>query len=312
MAMAKQLEQFKKEFQAINNKALEYIRTLTQFETSNNNARAFIAEGAIEIGLRVQKIKNTGFQGKTLKDFMGDPAVKKAVAEIDAMVNRRETELGKMIQLKGKGLELIKSSQKLGGEMQAEIASRKKQLSTKLGIGNKSLPGMIAELEKLRKALSDKGALYELKDMLDNLDRPGEWKEKRDDAVETELGKTKDAAISSQQRALLKQALDQRHLATMLARVTKLKGDFDTAAKLAAVAKKSNKPSELKKAKTDAAAAVKNLVTTVEPLEKAVKDPFVSSQVRNSKDASSIIDKVQKMVAMRDAAVKQLKIVAAL
>lgn len=310
--MAKQLEQFKKEFQVIENKALEYVRTLTQFETSNNNARAFIAEGAIEIGLRVQKIKNTGFQGKTLKDFLGDPVVKKAAAEIDAMVNRRETELAKMLQLKAKGLELIKSSQKLGGEMQAEINNRKKQLSTKLGIGNKSLPGMITELEKLRNALNEKGALYELKDMLDNLDQPGEWKEKRDDAIDRELGKTKDAAISSQQRAMLKQALDQRHLTTMFARVTKLKGDFDTAAKLAAEAKKNNKAAELKKAKVDAATAAKNLVTTVEPFEKAVKDPFVSSQIRNSKDGSSITDKVQKMVMMRDAAVKQAKVVAAL
>lgn len=310
--MAKQLEQFKKEFQVIENKALEYVRTLTQFETSNNNARAFIAEGAIEIGLRVQKIKNTGFQGKTLKDFLGDPAVKKAAAEIDAMVNRRETELAKMLQLKAKGLELIKSSQKLGGEMQAEINNRKKQLSTKLGIGNKSLPGMITELEKLRNALNEKGALYELKDMLDNLDQPGEWKEKRDDAIDRELGKTKDAAISSQQRAMLKQALDLRHLTTMLARVTKLKSDFDTAAKLAAEAKKSNKAPELKKAKADAATAAKNIVAAVEPLEKAVNDPFVSSQVRNSKDGGSITDKVQKMVMMRDAAVKQAKVVAAL
>lgn len=310
--MAKKLEEFKKEFQTLENKALEHVRTLTQFETSNNNARAFIAEGADELARSVQKIKDTGFKGKELKDFLGDSGVKKAVAEIDSMANRREAELGKMHQLKPKAVAVIQASAKLTTEMRNEIASRKKQLTTKLGIGNKSLPGMIAELEKLAKARDDKGAFSELQDMLNDLDQPGEWKTKRDDAINDALAKTKDAAISDNQRALMKQALDLRHLTTVHARSRKLFGDFAAAAKLAKEAKKGNKAAELKKAKADAVTAAKNLVVTVEPLEKAIKDPFISKRVKDSSSGSKITQLVGEMISMRDTAAKEVKVVAAL
>ena len=71
-AMAKTLENFKKEYQGLEEKALKYIHSFGQFETSNNNARSFINSGAVELGLRVQVLKDKGATGTKIEDFIGD------------------------------------------------------------------------------------------------------------------------------------------------------------------------------------------------------------------------------------------------
>jgi hypothetical protein len=74
-----------------------------------------------ELGLRIQQLKSEGATGKALKEFASDPEVKKMVAS-------------------------------------DEIASRKKQVSTKIGTGNKSL----ADMQKLHAELAKYGDDHEL------------------------------------------------------------------------------------------------------------------------------------------------------
>jgi hypothetical protein len=71
--------------------------------------------------LRIQQLKSEGATGKALKEFASDPEVKKMVAS-------------------------------------DEIASRKKQVSTKIGTGNKSL----ADMQKLHAELAKYGDDHEL------------------------------------------------------------------------------------------------------------------------------------------------------
>lgn len=309
-AMAKTLENFKKEYQGLEEKALKYIHGFGQFETSNNNARSFINSGAVELGLRVQVLKDKGATGTKIEDFIGDKEVKTGLGEIDAMVNRRESELEKMLQQKTKAEDVIQSAKKLQGELQKEIAARKKQLTTKLGIGNKSLPGMVVELEKLAKALASGGVFDKLDDAVQALDEPGEWESLRDLQIKLALSKTKNAAINENQRVMLKQLMDARHVATVLGSVKALAQEFAAAGKLAKAAKQGKKTSDLKRYKADAASAAKKVVAAVAPLETAVNDGWVAPQLREANAKALTV--VPQMITIRDSVLRESLVIAAL
>ena len=206
MAMPKTLEVFKKEYDAIKK---EFDACDEQTDNSGHvrgHHDAMIEQGARVIGDRVRELRQAGKHGATVDDFKTDSEVKQALAEIDLHLKGIDQELARMRALSANSWhKTLTRYTTLEKDLVAEIAARKKQLSTKVGLGNKSLPDM----EKLLRDLKNPTGMYkQFKLMRDYttttpaFKNPDTYRKDRDRYLATELAKSKDKATSEAQAEL--------------------------------------------------------------------------------------------------------------
>src|SRR5271156_3269740 len=129
--MAKQLEQFKKNFEAIKHTLTAGELEVTKEKTNRGPLDTQLEQHAKEIGRRVHVLRQAGKAGTKIDDFKSDAEVKKLLDDIDhgltqiGAVNQRVKTLET-----GEWQTLNTNYTKLVTDLTAEIAARKKELST--------------------------------------------------------------------------------------------------------------------------------------------------------------------------------------
>jgi hypothetical protein len=213
--MAKQLEQFKKDLDEIKKSLASGEDEITKSKTDRGHLDKLIEEHTKEIGRRVREHRRKGKAGTTIADFKDENDVKALLAGIDKHLAQMEV-INKRIKTHeiGDWAKIYTKYETLKKELPAEIAARKKELSTKLGLGNKSLP----EMEKLIPVVNDAGLIKRVnilakysqhaKKLMDiNIN-----KTRVADQLKIELAKSNDLALTEDQEEMFNSLLSDRNL----------------------------------------------------------------------------------------------------
>jgi hypothetical protein len=306
--MAKQYEEFKKTFDQIKKKIDNVAEEIKKNEKFVAQTSGVIQEGVKELGLRIQQLKDIGQTGTSIKDFEGDGEVKKMLASIDGFMNGLEKELKRIAGVhEGESKKTRQAFWDLKKDLAAEIAKRKKAVSTKLGTGNKSLPDM----EKLLKEMD------KYKDVAPfvNVDvfQPEEIAQHRKElkfSIEDQIKSAKDVKLSAQQKMLDEQALNLRNLALNVGRAKTLS---EAVVKLCADAKKAvdeRNQQALMAAKAEIPKPLKELGELADIGERALKDEWIRSKINASKDKAKILGGIKAIADHKNTAANAVKQVA--
>jgi hypothetical protein len=215
MKMAKQLEQFKKELEEIKKSLSSGEDEITKTTTDRIHLDKLIEEHTKEIGRRVREHRRKGKAGTTIADFKDENDVKPLLAGIDKhLAQMEQINMRVKTHASGDWAKLGQQYVSLKKELPAEIAARKKELSTKLGLGNKSAP----EMEKLLPVVNDAGLskrvakLAKYSQLYKNLLDINTNKTRVADQLKYELAKSKDLALTQDQEELFESLLSDRNL----------------------------------------------------------------------------------------------------
>ena len=306
--MADKLDDFKKTFEGIKKRSDAASDELDKTQRLMGQTTGIIQEGCKEIGLRIQELKDAGAQGSAIEDFLGDKEVKSMYDSVLSHLKTIETDIKRMDGLHaGEFKKLKKDFSDLKQEMATEIATRKKAASTKLGVGNKSLPDM-EKLLKTAKDYTDQKpfALIDVY-MPESI---ADHKKQIEGDLKREIAKTKEAKLTAFQQMMQEQALNTR---VLVGNFNKAKGFYTsvlTECKTAqeALEKRDNKA--LMTAKASVVGPMKQLGEMADMYKKALADQWISSNLKKSKDKDKIETAVKGVLSMYAAAGTELKKVA--
>ena len=214
--MAKSLAQFQTEFKAIQQLVGEHNQDIFGNAQLVAQTTGVISEGIKVLGERIQELRDEGRTGADIAAFKDDAEVTKFLGGIDDHLSSLERELTRITRLHQTDFAKTKARfVTLKRDVQAEIAARKKQVSTKLGLGNKSLPDLVKLLTALN-TYQDGGAYSPFE--VFTPEKMTEHKAIFDKRIKTEISKAKDVRLSEHQKMLQQQALSTRNLKGNLAR----------------------------------------------------------------------------------------------
>jgi hypothetical protein len=235
-----------------------------------------------ELGLRIQQLKSEGATGKALKEFASDPEVKKMVASLDGFMASLEKELKRITALHAKDFKsLLPRYKTLSKELQDEIASRKKQVSTKIGTGNKSL----ADMQKLHAELAKYGDDHELMAVVGFLpEEIAGHRKQLNRQIQDQIDKTHDAVLTALQAEMDEQALEGRNRKRNVSRAKGLAEQVlaECAKAQKALAERNN--TELMRVKATVGKPMKELDELWSKYDRGLKDGWVRSKITESKD----------------------------
>jgi len=294
--MPKEYEKFKAEWAQVLKEVNQGLTDMRSDAAVVAQTSGIINEGVKEVGMRVAKLKEGGASGDDIKDYLGDKEVKDMMQGITEHLAVLEKELKRVTALhSGPWVKSKKRFWDLRKELVAEIAARKKQVSTKVGLGNKSLPDMVkllAEIDKVKDAQFITWDAFVPEEI-------AQHRKELNFNLKDAIAKSKEQHLSEYQSMMMEQGLNVRVL----------KGNFNRAKTLyqnvlAEVAKgetalKEKKAPELKAAKLEAARLAKELVTIVDPYEKAPTDSWLRTKITESKDRATIETGIKNFVQMK-------------
>lgn len=298
--MAKQYEQFKKDFADIEKAAAEGSAEIKKNAQTIGHLSQLMMEGAKEVGLRVQELKDEGMHGTSIDDFMSDPKVKVMAGEINTALAAVEKELKRITEHyehSFKGLTVRYST--LVKDLTAEITARKKQLSTKLGTGNKSLVDMEKLLVEVKKHEHDP-ALAAV--MYFKPETIAEHKRQVDRQLKDAIAKTKEAALSDLQKEMDEQALEGRNRKRNLSQAKGLAELVITDCHKLQEALKSGNQKEVMRLKAELPKPMKQLNELASKYERGLKDEWTKSAINRSKDKAAIQADIKLVISYRDKA----------
>lgn len=297
--MAKEYEKFKAEWDATKKEVEKALDDIKANAALVGQTSGIITEGTKELGKRVQELKDQGQKGDELKDFLADREVKEMAKSIDDFLGSLEKELKRVDTLhKGPWVKTKKRYWDLHKELQAEIKTRKKEVTTKIGIGNKSLPKMEDLLKEMNKFKDREFANFEVF-------VPEEIAQHRKETnfkLQDEIRKAKDVRLTEYQAMMMEQGLNTRHLKTNFGKAKTIYDGIVKELQNAETAKRDKKASDLTSAQDSAEKLLKQLVEIVEPYEKAPKDQWINSKIKQSKDRSTIESGIKAFGDMKDKA----------
>ncbi len=306
--MAKEYENYKKSFEQIKKEILDIGAEIKKNANFVSQTSGVIKEGVKEIGLRVQELKDAGQTGTTIKDFENDPTVKKMLSAIDGYMNGIEKELKRIAGVhNGDSKKTRDAFWDLKKDLAAEITKRKKEVSTKLGTGNKSLPNMETLLKEMDK-YKDSAAFVAV-DIFIPEDIADHRKELKRD-IEDQIKSTKEAKLSAEQKMLDEQALNIRNL---LKNVAQAKNLCEAILKLCVAAEKAleeRNQKALMTAKAEIPKPLKELGELAAIGERALKDTWIKSKIEDSKDKAKILGGIKSIADYKDKAATAVKKVA--
>ena len=303
--MARKIEEFQKGFAEVEKAILACHEAIKNNERFIGQTSGVIDEGINEVGLQVQKLKDKGQSGTTIADFDKDADVKKMLASIEQYVQAIGKELKRVADLHAAAKSKhVKAFWALKKDLEAEIKSRKKEVSTKLNLGNKSLPDMEKLLDRMGKYVDS--AVFVGVDAFvpETLD---EHRRRVTQGLKQTVAQTKAAKLTAEQQMLDEQALNERNLAKNLGIVKTLAQTIAKASQEAAKAVAAKDAKALQTAKTEIAAAAKQVASIALIFERAFKDDWIKSKIRDS-NAKGKIESTAKFITEANA---KLKVMAA-
>ena len=279
--MAKTYEEMKKAYETARKAIEECHAEIKNNERMVGQTAGIIQEGAKEIGLRVQQLKDGGATGTDIAAFQGDAEVKKMLAEVNNFFASLDKELKQIATAHAAAkTKHVKAFWDTKTALEAEIKDRKKAVSTKLGTGNKSLPDMekmLADMNKFKDSAAFVGVDAFEPETVDSHKREFNFQ------VKDQIASTKQAKLSAQQQMLDEQALNERNLAKHV-------GVGKTSVAAAVAAEKSAKEAVAKKdggalnaAKVEAAKALKAVSDIDQIFDRAYADDWIRSKINASK-----------------------------
>jgi hypothetical protein len=309
--MAKDFEKFKAEWAVVQKEVTQALEDIKANAQLVGQTTGIITEGTKEIGKRVQELKDGGRTGDDIKDFIDDGEVKEMMKGVTDFLLSLEKELKRVDTLHtGPWTKTKDKFWKLHKELTAEIKTRKKAVSTKVGLGNKSLPNM----EKLLKEI-DKFKDHEFTTF--DVFVPEEIAQHRKEVnfkLQDEIRKAKDVRLSEYQAMMMEQGLNTRHLKTNFGKAKKIFEGINRALQTAEDAQRDRKSTELADAQKEADQLYLQLAEMVDPYEKAPQDQWIGAMIKKSKDRSTIENGIKAFSDMKSKAaltvqqVKNLKI----
>jgi len=303
--MPKTLDAFKKEFDALK-KELEAIDKDTD---NSGHVRghhdAMIEQGARVVGDRVRELREAGHAGATADEFKDDPEVKVALAEMDLHLATIQKELTRVRQASaGPWRKTTARYTQLEKDLVAEIATRKKEISTKLNLGNKSLPAM----ETMLAELSARDGLYKqfklARDYVTttpSFKDPLTYQKSRDRWLKAELAKSKDKALSQAQAELFERLLVDRNFNKYSVRVRKLYDGVQQAVVDGKAALTNKDAGALKTAQVAGSQQLKELEDIVEQYIQA-RQQVGDMSILTGKGGEKVMAGLKNMVVRRDEA----------
>jgi sRNA-binding carbon storage regulator CsrA len=297
--MPKEYEKFKAEWAVVLkeiNQGLDDMHKDAQIVAQTSGV---MAEGAKEIGGRVQVLKAGGLQGTEIGAFMGDKDIKVMMQGQTDMMATLEKEI-KRVEALHSG-PWVKSKARfwiLRKELEAEIAARKKQFSTKTGVGNKSLPDMVkllAEIDKVKNAQFVTWDAFVPEDI-------AQHRKELNFKIKDEINKAKDVHLSEYQAMMQEQGLNVRVMRGNLGKAKTLYTSILAEVAKGETAPKDKKAAELLAAQQNAAKLNKDLVKIVDPYEKAPGDQWLRTQMAESKDKATIDTGIKSFIELKNRA----------
>lgn len=267
---------------------------------SNTNAQAhrdMLWEAGAEIGRAVEKCREQGIEGKTLKDFIKQPNVAAANKTAETAMAAMVKEADIIIAARASAKTLIAKRTALVDTIQKEVDSRTKKKDRKvLAVDSKSLPLMEDLIKDLNKQ-ADSFLENTVKKPLRITFAADKEQKIFDDLIERELSKSKDVRAEEDQDALDSQGFDVRLIKRNHDKVmSNLKAGRESLTKAIA----HQKAKEAKEANANIAAAMENQKVMDKlhaPYAKvmASKGKDDLNKMSNSKDGKYAIEAIEHM-----------------
>jgi hypothetical protein len=150
--MAKPLEEFVKEYSALMRELDGAAQQLKEAEQQRAQHDDAIHGDARALGQRVGRLRAGGAAGLGLDDFKTDAEVRRILAGLDERLAQAEADRLHYQELAaGAWKKTLDRTAALEKDLALEIATRQKLATTKVGVGNKSLPDMLRLQTDVRK-----------------------------------------------------------------------------------------------------------------------------------------------------------------
>lgn len=306
--MAKKFEEFKKEYDGIKKAVTKANEEIEKNARVVGQTSPVIKEGTKELGLRIQKLKDGGATGKKIDDFKGDAEVKVMLKSIDDFMKGMEKELKNIDALKKNSfVKTTKQFWTFKKNLQDEIASRKKKKSGLIKIDSKSLPDMEKMLKEVVK-YTDSGAFMRIDGFTP--ETIGDHRRQLDNWIKDEISQSKDAKLSQFQQEMDSHALTDKILNKNLKLAQSAYKSILTECKNAQDAIDSRQNKDLMTAKVNVVQYLKTLDSVITPYDRASKDQWIKSQIKQSKDKAKIEKSIKTMQAMFNNAKSEVKKIA--
>jgi hypothetical protein len=305
--MAKELENFKKEWASVQKAVADAKTEINKNAGVVAQTTGVIDEGIKQLGLEVQACKDRGMQGTKLDDFLSDKDVKQASDSIDKYLAQLEKELKRIDGLyKGDFKKTKDRFWDLKADLDKEIKSRGKKVSTKLGTGNKSLPDMEKLAAEIKK-YTDSTFSYLDVFVPESIDDHRKTFEKR---IAEQVKATKEAKLSAFQQQMREQMMNTRVLKGNVGKAKRLFEEIGQAVDQANTALEQKDAGAFNGLKLQAAAKFKELKEINDEYTKAMQDEWIRGLIKASKDKSAIEKSLSSIDKMTTAAQKQVVAIA--
>lgn len=297
--MSKELEKFQKEMKPLESSALSLFSDYKQHCVGRSQHVGLLVEAAKEVGRVVQKLKDGGATGTTMKDFVGakelNPTLVAARNALAALAKMEAVEKKMAVDAKASSIALLD----LARRATAEVAAREKKKDRKiLAVDSKSLPDMkklALEAQKLgNKVKDDVAAMIKQ----ESFSAAGEQK-RFDKMCDQEIAQTKAGRKARDTDEKDNRALDLRLVGSAL---NKTKSLVQDAKDNCARAEKHFKGKDLKEADAALSDAMKSLAALKKiyaPYERDFKkiNSYDMKTMQGSSDGKKIISAVEFMKA---------------
>jgi hypothetical protein len=278
--MAEKIDDFKKRYTTLTAAIDTCHEEIKKNERAVGQTAGIVQEGTKVVGNRVQELKDKGQSGTTIADFAKDPEVKTMMASLEQHLVAIDKQLKSIVavhaQAKSKS---VVGFWALKTEVEGEIKSRKKAVSTKLGTGNKSLVDMEKLLVDINK-YKDSGTFVGV-----DIFVPETIEQHRKEfnfAIKDEIAKAKDVRLTAEQQMLDEQALNERNLTKNTSAAKSLVEAIGGAVKKAGDALASKNAKALKEEQELVVKAAKQLAGLASIYDRALKDQWIRSKIKDS------------------------------
>lgn len=303
--MAKELDKHKKEWAKLQKDIGDACEEIKQYEASLGQTTGVRDEGCSQLGLEIQRCKDSGMKGKTVEDFESDKEVKACLKSINEFQVQIEKEINRIGPLGTKTIPALnKRYWELSSALSDEVDKRDAKKNRKVAsIDSKSLP----EMKKLSDELSKyKDSRQFLKIGTFQADEIKQHNKELSYKLKDAVTQTKDVKLSKFQMTMMEGLLNERVLTKHLNQSMGIYKVILGHCKDARTAIDAGDAKTAKQSQDLATKEFRALGEKVKPFQQAVNDDWLKARLEESKAKGKIIKGVAGMSKMLDDSKEQL------